>query len=243
MQIYRILNKITNKSYVGKSVNYTNRFKKHKLYAKNKINRRLYDSMNHHGVDNFELILLEDLGNVTKQLANEREKYWILTLNTLVPNGYNMTIGGDGGNTLENWTEKERKELYKRQGNSRRGKRRYSENFSKSAKLREANKTVEEKRISGEKISKTRKERIKLGLIVVTPTIRYGKDHPGWIEVDINQVLDLIKQCKTLKAISEIMNISKGIIRERLKSETGKNFLDWRHDYGIVGSLSRPRMV
>lgn len=96
MQIYQIFNRITGKSYIGKSKDYQKRFNNHLKCASEKVNRRLYDSINHHGAENFELILLEDLGDCSISLSNERERFYIAKLNTLIPNGYNMTKGGDG---------------------------------------------------------------------------------------------------------------------------------------------------
>lgn len=119
MQIYMIYNHKTGKSYIGKSINYEKRFQKHIRNAIKKINRRLYDSMNYHGYDNFELILIENLDEFDNDHVNERERYWIDYFDTLMPNGYNMTIGGDGGYTLEKWSDKEKKELYQRQKDAR----------------------------------------------------------------------------------------------------------------------------
>ena len=162
MQIYQILNKITRKSYVGKSKDYQNRFLNHKKAARNKCNRRLYDSMNHHGIENFELILLEELGNVTRQEASDKETFWVTKLNTLMPNGYNMTPGGDGGNTIEFWSDADKKKLWEQQGKARTGIKKTElakKKMSIAAGIREANKTVDEKRIIAEKISITNKER------------------------------------------------------------------------------------
>lgn len=162
VQIYRILNIVTNKSYVGKSVNYIKRFERHKKAAQNKINRRLYDSMNHHGIDKFQLILIEDLGNVTRAEANIRETYWVEVLDTLMPNGYNMTKGGDGGYTLDKWDNSRKEELYKSQALSRTGQKRTNETkeiLSQISIIREASKTKEQKIEISLKISKTNKER------------------------------------------------------------------------------------
>lgn len=156
MQIYQILNKKTGKSYVGKSKDYVSRFKDHKKDAEKKVNRRLYDSMNHHGVDNFELILLEDLGDVSRQVASEREIYWIEALKTMMPSGYNMTKGGDGGYTLDMWDSDAREELWSRQAIKRTGMKRDGSarsNMSAAAKLREATKTLDQKKAISKKIS------------------------------------------------------------------------------------------
>jgi group I intron endonuclease len=245
MQIYQILNKKTGKSYVGKSKDYMHRFEKHKKAAKAKVNRRLYDSMNHHGIDSFELLLLEELCNVTRQEANIRETYWIETLGTLMPNGYNMTKGGDGGNTLEFWSEEDKHNLYKQQGDKRRGKRNkeWCDAISKGATVREATKTPEQRAQESEKISNTLKEKYKQGIITPTlPPKKFGEDHPGYIKVDTELVLDLIKSCRTQTQISEQLQVPITAIRARLKELTGKSFLEWRREYGIVGRLSKPRV-
>jgi hypothetical protein len=49
-----------------------------------------------HGPDNFEMILLEEC-DVT--LIDDREKHWIRTLESLAPKNFNMTEGGEGGDT------------------------------------------------------------------------------------------------------------------------------------------------
>jgi len=118
--------------------------------------------MNHHGIENFELILLEDLGNVTRQEASDKETFWVAKLNTMIPNGYNMTPGGDGGNTIEFWSDADKKKLWEQQAKTRTGGKRTElakKKMSIAAGIREANKTVDEKRIIAEKISNTNKEK------------------------------------------------------------------------------------
>jgi len=154
MQIYQIYNKVTQKSYIGKSKDYLSRYEKHKLNAKNKINRRLYDSMNYHGIENFTIILLENVDSTNKQYINEREKYWILELNTIMPNGYNMTSGGDGGNTLEKWTQEEKEKLWKKQASKRIGSKRSPESRAKMSEKAKNRILSHETR---KKISQTRK--------------------------------------------------------------------------------------
>lgn len=46
------------------------------------------------GRENFSLKILEECS--TLEQLNEREKFWIITLNTKRPNGYNLTDGGRG---------------------------------------------------------------------------------------------------------------------------------------------------
>lgn len=233
MKVYKITNKNTNKVYVGKTKGtIKNRFIKHKRNAKDKINRYLYDSMNHHGFDAFSIEEIEECND--EDVLNEREKFWIKELDCLYPNGYNMTRGGDGGNTLRHWPEEKRKALYKAQGEKRRGKRsdEFRKTMSAASKIREANKTLEEKNKSYKKISETLKRKYSEGMKAVTPDLR-GEDHPGYICVDTDKVLEMIREGNTLKNISQILNVSSHGIRARLIENTGKNYKEWVSEYGI----------
>lgn len=120
MEIYLITNIITKKAYVGMSKNSEKRFDKHKRNAISGVNRRLYDSMRKHGIENFKMEVIDFAE--TRDIAAEKERLWIASLGTLMPNGYNMTAGGDGGYTLSSWTEEEINALYRRQGLSRAGR-------------------------------------------------------------------------------------------------------------------------
>jgi group I intron endonuclease len=238
MQIYQILNKVTGKSYIGKSKNYKKRFMIHLKHAAGKINRRLYDSINYHGVESFELILLEDLGECSRELANEREIHWILKIDSLMPNGYNMTSGGDGGDTLYSWDDESKRLLWKEQAAKRTGIKWTEDrkiNLSNSTKGRVIS---DNQRLS---ISKTLKDRYEKGEIVAVTPILYGSKNPNWVEIDIENVLNKIRICHTLKQIAESYNIRTATVGDRLKIETGKTFIQWRREYGIVGKLSNPR--
>lgn len=161
MLIYKITNKINGKIYVGQtSLSIEKRFDKHIKCAESKVNRHLYDSMNHYGYDNFIIEMIED--NILKENIDERERFWISELHSRSPKGYNMTEGGGGGYTLGSWDEDSRKELYKSQALSRTGSKRteqQKQRMSESSKLRYQNKTKEEKEIIAAKISQTLKEK------------------------------------------------------------------------------------
>lgn len=91
--IYRIVNKLNGKCYVGQSVDIERRFEEHnKKYRnyKGEPYRRLYDALHKYGIYNFESELLELCG---PEKLNEREIHWINYFDSL-RNGYNMTIGG-----------------------------------------------------------------------------------------------------------------------------------------------------
>lgn len=117
--IYYIENIINNKLYIGYTSNtIEKRFKSHLKNAKNKVNRRLYDSMNYHGYENFKVIKLDETD--TQEMANELESWYIYLLDTINPDkGYNMTLGGDGGNTLIKYSDEEKQLIYQKQQESR----------------------------------------------------------------------------------------------------------------------------
>ena len=86
--IYLIENLLNHKKYVGQSNNPNRRFIEHKNHQNN---YPIHNAIQKYGVNNFKLTILEK--NVENY--NEREQYWIQYYNTLVPNGYNLTIGGE----------------------------------------------------------------------------------------------------------------------------------------------------
>lgn len=97
--IYIIKNKINNKVYIGQSVNAAERYTKHLSDVRNCPSQIIHQAMAKYGIQNFWYEILE------YQIENydEREKYWIQHYNSVVPNGYNVAIGGQGvGSGIEN---------------------------------------------------------------------------------------------------------------------------------------------
>lgn len=91
--IYKIVNDINNKIYVGKTLHSIDkRFREHCRDSKKEKNekRPLYLAMNKYGIEHFHIFLLEETDN-----PEEREKFWIEKLQSF-KYGYNATIGGDG---------------------------------------------------------------------------------------------------------------------------------------------------
>ena len=102
MEIYLITNLINGKQYVGQ----TTRTKEQRLVGH--LHGALYidKAIKKHGIENFTLETLEYVYN--KDKLNEKEQYWIKSLNTLVPNGYNILPGGDygyGRNTVHEFNQ------------------------------------------------------------------------------------------------------------------------------------------
>ena len=98
--IYKITNENNDKLYIGQTAfDIKKRFKEHigKAKSGNYNHRPLYSAMNKYGINTFHIELIEN--GLTKEEANEREKYWISYFGTFNNNGYNATIGGDDGGT------------------------------------------------------------------------------------------------------------------------------------------------
>lgn len=96
--IYKITNKINNMSYYGQTIQSLNKrlqdhFRKesHCSYLKNAIS--------FYGKENFEIILVDtaisDSKNKLFVILNDLEEKYIKENNTLYPNGYNLTTGGN----------------------------------------------------------------------------------------------------------------------------------------------------
>lgn len=97
--IYKIINSINEKVYVGKTIRNLNvRFSEHlKDCSKKDRENKLYRAMNKYGKDKFSINLIEE---VEKEKTSERERYWIKELNSYY-NGYNSTFGGEGESSVD----------------------------------------------------------------------------------------------------------------------------------------------
>lgn len=92
--IYKIVNTITGKIYIGLSKDIYSRWERHKaeLRRGSHYNGHLQNAFNKYGLDSFEFDIVEFC---THEELPEKEKFYILEYNTLSPNGYNLTEGGD----------------------------------------------------------------------------------------------------------------------------------------------------
>jgi group I intron endonuclease len=91
--IYKITNKIDNKIYIGQTIGDLER--RWKGHLKKRSNcRYLKSAINKYGIDNFEFKLV--CITFDNQLDDMEIKY-IEQYNCLVPNGYNLRLGGNSG--------------------------------------------------------------------------------------------------------------------------------------------------
>lgn len=97
--IYKVVNLINNKFYIGKSNNPQKRMTSHIWCAKQekdpKYRQYFQRAIRKYGSENFKLEIIEETDN--EKLAFEREVYWILKTNSNNKEiGYNETTGGEG---------------------------------------------------------------------------------------------------------------------------------------------------
>ncbi len=99
--IYKISNSLNEKLYIGKTTEDPKKYwKYHKMYCRNGYDKVLYSAMRKYGVDKFQFNIIEfiECFNI-KELNNKLfklERKYIKKFNTMVPNGYNVTAGGQG---------------------------------------------------------------------------------------------------------------------------------------------------
>lgn len=94
MVIYKIINKIDGKIYIGQTVQELNtRWIQHKCDAKTRgQNHVLYRAIRKHGIENFEIKMIAKCSSIGEM--NHREEYYIKIFGCLAPIGYNLAIGG-----------------------------------------------------------------------------------------------------------------------------------------------------
>lgn len=99
MIIYRIVNNINNKIYIGKTI--------HSLNARVSTHLRSHsyigNALRLYGLQSYTISVIDEASS--KEVLNEKERYWIMVCNSKFPDGYNLTSGGDGndGPNTEEW--------------------------------------------------------------------------------------------------------------------------------------------
>lgn len=99
MYVYKIINKLNKKSYIGITNNIKKRFEYHKTRyrqtsKKECIEKPLYRAFRKYGIDNFKFIILYQ--NLSLEEAKKKEIELIAKFKSLThEKGYNITKGGD----------------------------------------------------------------------------------------------------------------------------------------------------
>jgi len=144
MIIYKIVNNINGKIYIGQTKkDVSRRVAKHITENRHYIQKAL----NKYGLESFAISIIDEA--ISKEILDEKEKYWIKVFNCRAPNGYNCTDGGDGINGY-NCTEESREKRRK----SHIGKTLSDETKQKMSMVRKGKRLSEEHK---KKISETHK--------------------------------------------------------------------------------------
>lgn len=151
--LYLRTNKINGKQYVGQTSNMKIRERRWYSDSYQYAGKYINAARKKYGVENFSTDILKECD--TQEEANDLEKYYIIEFNTKVPNGYNLTDGGEGVSGYK-FTKEEREKLSKSHIGIQRGEKHPS--FGKH-RSDEAKKKMSEAK-KGKKLSEEHKKKI-----------------------------------------------------------------------------------
>jgi group I intron endonuclease len=227
--IYKISNIINNKLYIGKDCKNNKNY-----YGSGKL---IILAIKKYGKENFKKEIIEICED--KNILNEREIYWISKLNTITPNGYNISKGGEG--SIGMLGKKHKEETKRKMRKSHKGKHIGEKNcmFGKTPWNKGKTNTKE----SINKFIKTRKENPhtwiykdkKSKMILVRDLEKYTKE--GWNKghyISIETRIKISNSLKNRKLTEEhklkisknnnksrsvlVLNIETGIFYDSIKS-------------------------
>jgi len=217
MKIYKHTSP-SGKSYIGKtSKSVQKRLNEHIKLSEKGSTYKFHKAIRKYGIENIESSILED--NICSEKVNEREKYWIAYYDTY-KNGYNMTEGGDGGDTISNHPNREKicKKISEANSGERNGfygkkhseenKQKWSEQMKGNSLAKGYKHTEEAKNKIAEKNTLRfldKKERVKVSLGVK----KYAKNNPE----------ELKKRYENRKLNGNDSNHTKILIIEKLNGE------------------------
>jgi len=120
MIIYKATNSVNNKIYVGKTINSLEKRMNEHLGAAFNDNSKLYfhRALRKHGKENFIWEIIYECKNEDE--LNEKEKFFIKKFDSL-NYGYNLTKGGDGGDTYSKLSEEQLAETKRKSSEAKMG--------------------------------------------------------------------------------------------------------------------------
>lgn len=175
--VYRIIFP-NNKSYIGKTLNFSKRVREHKdLYKREKYpeyNCKLYKAIRKYGWDNLNIVSLED--NIPEELLNIKECEYIQGFNSF-KNGYNSTTGGEG-NIL---SEDHKRKISEAQIGEK------NHNYGKKASL-ETRKKMSESHSKRQRMPTSEETKLKISLSKKGKTYEdiYGKEKAAQMKLNMS---------------------------------------------------------
>ncbi len=196
--IYKITNCINQKLYVGLTLSDAEtRFKKHISMIYSNGCSALYGAIKKYGIESF-IVETICLSNDKKELMN-LEKHYISELNTVSPNGYNLTTGGENCRVTDKTKQKISTRLKGREI-------KWAEKVSKGVKKLWEN---EEYRAKQTKQRKQKRGKYRDGIV-----------KPLRLDLPSEKINQLYKEGKTINEISKLLGVSFYTIKKRI--EIGK---------------------
>ena len=182
--IYKILNLINNKCYIGQSQNLYKRFLD---YKKGRFSPHLKKSVEKYGIDNFRVEVIEQ--NILFENLNEKEQFWIDYYESFKEEkGYNICKIAGTTRGLKK-SEKEKEEMSKRAKNRIGDKnpfynKKHTEETKRKIGLKNSDKKLSEEHIN--KFCKKGAESCKKKVIQLTLDDNYIKTWDSIIEASIS---------------------------------------------------------
>lgn len=91
--IYKLTNLINNKIYIGQTIEPKARLRMYRYKSKNPV-EIIEHAMAKHGFDNFKMEIIDQCESYEE--INKLEEKYISEFNCIIPNGYNVSRGGEG---------------------------------------------------------------------------------------------------------------------------------------------------
>lgn len=184
MIIYKAVNKVNNKIYIGKTIQSLNE-RKNQHYKKCEWERNpnsiFYKAIRKYGKENFEWGIIEKCNS--EEELNQREKHFIKKFKSLIDeNGYNISTGGTGGDNISNHPNL--KEICNKKRKSMKGKNAGDKNAAKRPEVRKKISETIKKLYKGgidSPTNKTWKIIFPNGDVYITKYLRgFCEEHKGW---------------------------------------------------------------
>lgn len=106
MIIYKAVNKINGKIYIGQSVHSLE--ERIAIHIKSRWKKQYFpNALRKYGIQMFEFSIIDTASS--REVLDAKEQYWIRIYDCMVPNGYNMTDGGGGTSGYKLTPETKRK--------------------------------------------------------------------------------------------------------------------------------------
>lgn len=151
-QVYRILNILNGKSYIGITKrSFKKRYPNIKWYSTASLLTR--QAIEKYGIDNFEVHIIEEC---SVDVLEEREIHWIAFYNTFGANGYNLTSGGTYNKEVSEETKEKISKTKKGYPSHNKGKKMSEERKLQHSKIMKGKQPWNK----GKKIGKMTKEHI-----------------------------------------------------------------------------------